>query len=95
MMSLPKSWAVSRTASASSTRTSASVSKIYTPIEASATSVEPDAAVAWLGFSWNPVTRDASSVTTMPKRWTSASGTSIVASVAAAPRSRWNRSMRS
>ena len=41
---------------------------------------------ACFGFSWKPVTRSLSSTATMPKRLASAIGTSIAASVTAAPR---------
>jgi hypothetical protein len=50
--------------------------------------------VGFLGFSRNPVIRSCSSVSTMPKRDASCSGTSIAASVTAAPRSWCARSIR-
>ena len=94
MMSLPKSWLVGWFASLSSALTSASVLKMYTPIDASARSGEPGMGIGSPGFSWNPVTRSRSSMATTPKRDASATGTSMTASVAAAPRSMWKCSMR-
>ena len=59
---------------------------MYTPIDASAKSGEWGIGGGVFGFSWNPVTRSCSSTATMPKRDASATGTSMAASVTAAPR---------
>ena len=57
------------------------------PKVASAIPGAPGIAIGSLGFSWNPVTRSDSFTATTPKRKASATGTSIVARVTAAPRS--------
>jgi hypothetical protein len=63
------------------------------PIEPSARPGEPGIAGAFDDFSTKPVTRSVSSTDRTPNRCASWIGISMAASVTAAPRSLWKRSI--